>query len=518
MRIFRVFSVCFALLVMFSAAAAAEKDSPKPENAAEEATFDLKEISVFERSDQESRYSLGRGQYVGCEAKPFKEVKKYPPLKSKRPLYGVLKCGFNPLNSTAAKMEFYFVLDESGEEPKAEKKAEKKPDSPLIEGIKELLGTKPPAETPLTQCPLSRYDRLYFDLNCDLDLTNDPVVMPLEDAPWASLPPWPVEEKMAFAYLNLDFDYGPGVGVKPFRVFPWLSVSEKGESKTMHFVAASARQGRIDIAKRQYDALLAQPYFITGRFDPPSTGLYLKPLNPLNRIESYGFESDSLMAMHRIDGQLYSISASPLGDKLIVKPYRGDFGTFAVGPGKREIKDISLQGSLRSQTASLGFGPDRANPGKPGEKVKECKLPVGDYLPSYLSIEYGRLSISISDNYHADGKPRAVEQPRVYCIKIEKDKTCVLDFSNKPEVLFASPAKEQTFKPGDEIKVSAVLVDPKLDIMIRRLDDTTRKKKETIKYGDGQETSYERALSLDPLVTIANSAGKKVAEGVMPFG
>ena len=36
--------------------------------------------------------------------------------------------------------------------------------------------------------------------------------------------------------------------------------------------------------------------------------------------------------------------------------------------------------------------------------------------------------------------------------------------------------------------------------------------------GDGKEARYERALSLDPVVTITDSAGKKVAEGTMPFG
>ena len=39
----------------------------------------------------------------------------------------------------------------------------------------------------------------------------------------------------------------------------------------------------------------------------------------------------------------------------------------------------------------------------------------------------------------------------------------VLDFSNQPEVLFASPAKDLRVKPGDTLEVKAVLVDPKLN-------------------------------------------------------
>ena len=101
---------------------------------------------------------------------------------------------------------------------------------------------------------------------------------------------------------------------------------------------------------------------------------------------------------------------------------------------------------------------------------------------------------------------------------IRKDKPFVLDFSNKPEVLFASPAKDQAFKPGDEIRVAAVLVDPALDIMIRGLADTKRSQKVTLKIADGRESSYEQPLSLDPIVTITDSSGKTVSEGKMPFG
>ena len=91
----------------------------------------------------------------------------------------------------------------------------------------------------------------------------------------------------------------------------------------------------------------------------------------------------------------------------------------------------------------------------------------------------------------------------------------MLDFSNKPDVMFASPAKDQQVKLGESLEVKAVLVDPKLDMMIRNLDDTTRKQ---TKGPDGQPLGYERQLSLDPQVTITRANGEKVAEGVMPFG
>ena len=136
--------------------------------------------------------------------------------------------------------------------------------------------------------------------------------------------------------------------------------------------------------------------------------------------------------------------------------------------------------------------------------------------PTTSRLQFGRLHIAASYNYHSDGKPRERgDRAAVYGITIRKDKPFVLDFSNKPDVMFASPAKDQRVKLGESLEVKAVLVDPKLDMMIRNLDDTTRKQ---TKGPDGQPLGYERQFSLDPQVIITRANGEKVAEGVMPFG
>jgi len=64
--------------------------------------------------------------------------------------------------------------------------------------------------------------------------------------------------------------------------------------------------------------------------------------------------------------------------------------------------------------------------------------------------------------------------------------------------------------------VKAILTDPNLDIMIRDLEDTTRKHREI--GPDGKPRRYETLVSLDPNVVITRADGQKVAEGVMPFG
>ena len=177
-----------------------------------------------------------------------------------------------------------------------------------------------------------------------------------------------------------------------------------------------------------------------------------------------------------------------------------------------------MHGSLASETMNFELQSDPSLPRGEQKEVRRYKVPVGDYYPLYLSITYGRLHINVSDNYHSDGHRRGWDQPRNFFVKIRKDQPFTLDFSHRSAVLFASPAKDQRFKPGDEISVKAVLIDPVFDIMVRRLSDTSRKTKETIKLDGGKTTSYERELSLDPIVTITNAAGKKVAEGPMPFG
>ncbi len=499
-----------ALLAAWFGAPFAVGTEEKPGKA--DAVFEMREVSALQKNGiQDNPYDLTVGTFAACSSKPDRAVKAYPKLHSKHPLYGTFQ--FDRNYRTGKSIEIRFVLDESGEIPPAEEKKQE-------ENAKQAKAAKPRPAPP----KLSRYNRLYIDLNRDLDLTNDPVLKPLQDPPWQALPPWKTKERMVFGCVNIDVDYGPGVGVRPFRILPLLTGgggAAEHDRYTMHFVATAARQGRIRIDKHEYNALLAQPYLLAGRYDRPMTALFLKPIGTAEKLDSGAFSGEMLSTVQRVDGQLYIISATPLGDKLTVKPYRGNFGILKIGPGGRDIKDFSFAGALASETMSLALRPDPALPEQKQEKVRQYRVPVGDYLPSYLSVEYGHLRLSLSENYHSDGRPRGFDRPKVFFIKVRKDKPFVLDFSNKPVVLFASPAKDAIFNPGAEVSVKAVLIDPVFDIMIRRLCDTSRKKKEIIRYGEGKaakESAYEAPLSLDPTVTITNSAGKKVAEGVMPFG
>ena len=426
--------------------------------------FKLREVSVFEQGAD----NFLRGQTGLCQDKPFAEVRRYPACVSKKPLYGSVR--FAPdYGQTNGGMLFYFAMDESQGTGKG-------------------------------------YDRLYFDLNRDLDLSNDPVVMPQRHPPGrASLGYSSIKKQVIFDLLTINFDFGPA-GTRPVQIMPRLAVSvyEKEEYKQVSFVRTRLYAGDIKLGGKPHEARLGNDYIIYGRLDLPGTALALAPRDSDDQPYEW-LGGDRLRSAQKVHGRFVMFSASPTGEELRVHPYQGDLGTFEIGPGGRAIDKLSVAGSLEAKELAVAVGGDFEN-GSP-KPARRCQIPVGDYSPNYITVDFGRLRIAISHNYHSEGKPRdRIGRASVYGLTVRRDKPYVLDFSNKPDVMFASPARDQRFKPGDTVEVKAVLVDPKLDFMIRRLNDTTRTES-----GGGN-------LSLDPKVLITRANGEKVAEGVMPFG
>ena len=432
--------------------------------------FPLKEISAFDIQDPTD---FRRGQFVECKNKPEPEVKSWPALKSEKPIYGMARFG-GEYGDDNSGMKYYFAVDEQG-------------------------GTG------------SGYDLLYFDINHDMDLTNDPPIKPMPNPPnGAFLGHEYIKKEVIFDYMKLEFDIGGGKK-RSCELLPHLII-QNDDFKTLYFISPRLRTGEVDIAGKKYTAYLGFTHGIGTSYNWPGTALHLIPKDA-NEKKPMWWGADNLKAIRRFGGTLfvgyYQFSASPEGDRLFVKPYTGDFGRFEIGQGGRKIDKMEASGSLDSPAAAVAVGGAFEEWGSP-KPARICMIPVGDYSPCYLTINYGRLRIAMSENYHSDGKPLKRDgKPFLWAIKIQKDKSFVLDFTNKPEVMFASPAKDHRVKAGEKLSVEAVLTDPVLDIMIRGLDDTTRKMTK-----DGSE----RDLSLDPKVTITRSDGEIVAQGNMPFG
>lgn len=441
----------------------------KKENVEAQA-FPMKEISAFDIKDMTD---FRRGQNVECKDKPEPEVKAWPAFKSEKPVYGIARF-VGEYGDENSGVKYYFAVDEQGGTGKG-------------------------------------YDRLYFDINHDMDLTNDPPIKQMSNPPNGAFFGYDyIKKEIIFDYIRLEFELGGGKK-RTCELLPHLII-RKNDFKTLYLISTRLRTGEVDIAGKKYTAYLGFTHGIGTGYNWPDTALHLIPKDSAERKPSW-WGSDSLKAIHRFGGipfgGYYQFFTTAEGDQLFVKPYTGDFGRLEIGEGGRKIDKKEASGSLNSLTAAVAVGGEFDEWGslKP---VPSCMIPVGEYSPCYISINYGRLRIAMSENYHSDGKPMKRDgKPFLQAIKIQKDKPFVLDFTNKPEVMFASPAKDHRVKAGEKLSVEAVLVDPVLDAMIRGLDDTTRKM---------TKGGSERDLSLDPKVTIARSDGEIVAQGDMPFG
>ena len=459
--------VLFCLLV---ATAFGEKEKT------EQLVFDLDEVSVFDLGERLARDFL-RGQSSFCDNQPRRSPDKYPSFKSQKPLYGSVHFDGASTKPKTPGLH-HFVLDESS-------------------------GTG------------NGYDLLYLDLNCDQDLTNDTPLASLQNPPKGALLGYSsTEQEVCFKSFEVTFNFG-NTDKRLIEIMPRLMIRKGGHSD-LSFIATKVRKGEIDIGGAKYDALLGYTYSVGRSLDQDSTTFHLIPKSePKYPFGWWG--ANRLNSTHAMGEKYYRFATTPTGDKLFVRPYDGQLGTFEIGAGGRNIQEISIRGSLRSEETAVAIGGEMER-GWP-KPAKSCQVPVGDYLPAYLRITLGRLSIFISNNYHADGqRRRPSNDPHIYGIKIRKDKPFVFDLSNEPKVIFASPAKNHRIKLGEELTVKAVLIDPELDIMIRGLDDTTRKVKKEYVMPDGKKRTYERRLSLDPKVVITRTNSEKVAEGAMPFG
>ena len=262
------------------------------------------------------------------------------------------------------------------------------------------------------------------------------------------------------------------------------------------------KQAEITVADRPFKVLLGER---------PEREFFLFDVE--KGFGPYWWGSWSLHSYHKIGDEFFEFMLVEDGAKIAGRPYRGEFGTIKVGKGDRDVEKVEFSGSVHQAgyvSAPIGTIENRHT-----GKVPDCRIPVGDYTAYYVSVKYDDLAISISNNYHTNAKGQSQGKEVVYGMKVRKDKPYVLDFSNKPMVIFDQPHPSDTsFSRGDEIKFAAVMIDPELDVMIRRLnDESVQVEQET---SSGQK--YKRSKSLDPKVVIARAGGEIVAEGVMPFG
>ena len=113
----------------------------------------------------------------------------YPKLNSKRPLYGKLQ--FARTSPASRKPRSTSCSTSRASRPRPRRRQREEEEKSGEEGAKKPDEKKEGEEArrPRREAPkLSSYDRLYIDANRDGDLTNDPVLKPMKNPPWQSIP------------------------------------------------------------------------------------------------------------------------------------------------------------------------------------------------------------------------------------------------------------------------------------------------------------------------------------------
>ena len=546
--------VCMALGP--PAGAAAEQDAGQSFVLTGAVAVPLEEVPAFGKEEVSGRvpYRYLRGQSAGCVPSPSGEVKAYPTLKSKRPLYGSVKFDGSPYDA-AIGTTYHFALDETGaaekkleagdgpgdskpptDAPKPAGDAQASKPSLLKELAKNLTATPRPADPfarEVRQVIKQTYDLLYFDRNGDLDLTNDGVVRLTDKPLFEAMPPG--QMRGLSGEIEVTFDFGPPVGKRPFPIAvavyayqganaPFSFQNVAGfrvpgggiQTAVVSFVPKTVRRGTIKLGEEQYVASLSQAMMITGRYDRPFTRLEVmrvdRPAGPML------LQSGFLGQIHWVGDQLVSVFTTPGGDTLTIEPYRGDTGYLEIGPGGRAITELGLAGTLTSPTGTTPLGPGLANYYLPATLPRRYTLPVGDYTLPSLTAQYGRLRFSgRMQAVPAAGSALSAKQP-TFPVQIRKDSRFVLEFTGKPEVVFSSPTKDKSFRPGDKVAIRAMLTEPWQHFQITGLWDLAKKEKDITYRREGGDIVVPQYARLDPSIAIKNAAGKIVAEGTMPFG
>jgi len=423
---------------------------------AKAAEFKLEPFSILEY-DGPLKYRLRMGQPVAIENQaPSSKVRAYPPLKSAKPVYGQAVLGGLPF-AAASGEHFHFVLDESG-------------------------GTG------------SGYDRLVFDQNGDLDLSNDPVVSKDANPPKGlGIDGFPGTQ-VVFDAFDLVLNADNAAQVRRQRVIPQYQGFQ--DSHIMCFLAPMGRKGKIKIGSQEFACLLTQDV-ISGGFDSPWISCYFDD-------KSQGL--DVLGCWPYIDGAFQIRSVDCIGTRLTVRPYTGPLGSFAIGAPAGISGDI---------TVGMGWimGEDRIiDLMKCPEQGSKPQVPVGDYRPIQMAVDHQQKRITL-------GMPApnpAIERPTAPAsVKVRETGAVAFSFPQLKDVQFKWAKSRTSFKPGDEVKVEASIGNLEAGLFLAGLEDMT-KKEQTLKLPDG--TDYERYASIDPRIVITNSKGERVAQGKMPFG
>ncbi|MGA2059711.1 MAG: hypothetical protein ABSG67_04460 [Thermoguttaceae bacterium] len=363
-----------------------------------------------------SRISFGRE--ADQQADKFKQiVKKEPKYESDHPFRGVVKFG---------SQEYAFALDEAI--PESEKKAKSeekdaksensdaKPDTKdaKSQAGKSLAGTLLQALTGSDQVDVANqpkaihYNRLYFDINHNGDLTDDKVI---EAETMPGVVYGGSYARFQFPRVDLTIDVDGTPVDYAFLLTGYANSSRDFSYAGVQFNSAAYREGEITLDGKKRHVVLIDNNS-NGRFDDENkisknitrSGGALYPeqgdmllIDPNQGATGYAspYEASSNNYQHYvskmvdIDGSYYNLKVSPAGDKLTLEPasvalgkitnpnghfnaviYNDDAFLKIIGDKDTPISIPEGEWKLLSYTIDLTNVPE---PSKPEEKKDEAK-------------------------------------------------------------------------------------------------------------------------------------------------
>ena len=427
--------------------------------------FPLAEVPVLTDLRGEPVFS---GQEAVCSMTPSGAVRKYPQFVSSAPLFGEIDLDSNG-SGGAALVAYHFAIDES-----------------------KGAGTG--------------YDTLYFDTNSNFDLTDD--------VPRVATDRTPNVRKTCFEHITLPWNYGPAVGQRPLGFEPRLLLRQPPNYHLLCFQYLCARQGRIRLGRHSCVVTLVRGHGASGRYDENDTWVQaLRPMQIL--LFKHGRIVDirrpqpktfGLKEMMHLGNKWCRLLTTPLGDKLVVKPYDGDTGILQTGAAGRPVA-VRMSSLWWSRDTGGRFSTDADESSPSYNYVERAELPVGDYALEYCELEVGPIYVDIRGNTNSDGVPDdGKNHPLRYFVEIRKDRPFTFELPKTLDVLFANPARDAHLKPGDTLSVKAGLVDPVHDLTVTSMRDSRRK------------VSIGRASPSAPVtadVEIRDSSANPVARGTL---
>jgi hypothetical protein len=421
------------------------------------------------------------GQIAACDEVPREAVKAYPEFVWKRPMYGRVRFGAGAATSEdhviqpGGVTEFHFALDASN----------------------------PPEETRQAKgAPIRRplvFDKLYFDANQDLDLTNDPV-LELTRGSSASSGRLGTGKTLVFEDLVLPFDFGSQLGRRPVRLTPRSAVcTTLTIGHLIHFLPKASRRGTFELDGHGYVAQIQQNDVIYGRFDRPRVYLDISPARGSGGGAAVAW--GNMGNWHRIGNQYCTIHATPMGDRLTIAPHLGNLGTIEFGERIR-VSECTLTSAL----ANLPIV--RPQTGRPSAAPleREFRVPVGDYGIQSLSASCGRVRIRCrpltTDGTAHEGA--AAEYP----VKIRAGQPYRFELSDKKAVAVLDQTESKVFKRGEFARIRPALTLPAFGLSLHTSYMVIRAR-------DGKPS--EKAPPSHHIV-IRNARGEVVGEADMRMG